>query len=230
VDWEDQAANWLAWARTPGHDAYWHYREAFFPLVPPPGGRTLEVGCGEGRVARDLAARGHRVIGLDYSPTLLRHAAAADGGGRYVRADAAALPFEDTAFDLVVAYNSLMDVDDMPRSVREAARVLEPGGRLCFCVTHPFMDAGQFVNRELDAPFVVAGSYLGPRRPYDGTFSRAGLEITFRGWCYPLEDYSRAFEAAGFLIEAIREPSDPRMKAPGRRMPWFLMGRCVKPR
>jgi SAM-dependent methyltransferase len=230
MDWEDQAERWLAWARTPGHDAYWHYREAFFPLVPPPGRRTLEVGCGEGRVTRDLAARGHRIVGLDCSPALLRHAAMADSAGRYVRADAAAVPFADGAFDLVVAYNSLMDVDDMPGSVDEAARVLAPGGRLCFCVTHPFMDAGRFESRAPDAPFVVAGAYLGPRRPYEGTFARAGLEITFRGWCYPLEDYTRAFEAAGFLIEALREPSDPRDSALGRRVPWFLMGRCVKPR
>jgi SAM-dependent methyltransferase len=230
VDWEDQAGNWLAWARTPGHDAYWHYRDAFFPLVPPPGRRTLEVGCGEGRVTRDLAVHGHRVVGLDCSPALLGHAVAADAGGCYVRADGAALPFGDAAFDLVVAYNSLMDVEDMPGSVREAGRVLAPGGRFCFCVTHPFMDAGQFAKREPDALFVVAGSYLGPRRPYAGTFSRAGLTITFRGWCYPLEAYARAFEDAGFLVEALREPSDPRGPGRGTRMPWFLMGRCVKPR
>ena len=76
--WEDRAAQWLAWARTPDFDAYWSYRDAFFALVPAPaGGRTLEVGCGEGRVARDLTARGHRVTALDPSPALLRAAASA---------------------------------------------------------------------------------------------------------------------------------------------------------
>jgi SAM-dependent methyltransferase len=228
VNWEDQAENWLAWARTPGHDAYWHYRDAFFPLVPPPGRRTLEVGCGEGRVARDLEARGHRVVGLDRSPALLRHAAAADAGGRYVRADAAALPFGDAAFDLVVAYNSMMDMDDMPGSVREAVRVLSPGGRFCFCVTHPFTDAGQFDSREPDAAFVVAGAYLGPRRLTEGTYSRAGLSVTFRGWCYPLEAYARAFEDAGLLVEALREPTDPRENTRHHRIPMFLMGRCLR--
>jgi SAM-dependent methyltransferase len=82
MTWEDQAENWLAWARTPGHDAYWYYRDALFPLLPPPGRRTLEIGCGEGRVVRDLVARGHRVVGVDSSPTLLRHAAAGHVGGR----------------------------------------------------------------------------------------------------------------------------------------------------
>jgi ubiquinone/menaquinone biosynthesis C-methylase UbiE len=46
-------------------------------------------------------------------------------------ADAAALPFADGSYDLVVADNSLMDVADMPAANREAARVLQPGGRFC---------------------------------------------------------------------------------------------------
>ena len=70
MGFEERAQGWLAWAGTPGHDAYWTYRDAFFALVPEPGAATLEVGCGEGRVARDLVARGHRVTGLDASPTL----------------------------------------------------------------------------------------------------------------------------------------------------------------
>ena len=86
MGFEERAQGWLAWARTPGHDAYWRYRDAFFALVPAPGAATLEVGCGEGRVARDLVARGHRVTALDASPTLLRAAAEADPASRYVRA------------------------------------------------------------------------------------------------------------------------------------------------
>ena len=72
-EWEPDAENWVRWARTPGHDAYWYYCEGFFAdFVPPPGKRTVEIGCGEGRVARDLAARGHRVAALDTSHTLVR--------------------------------------------------------------------------------------------------------------------------------------------------------------
>ena len=79
---------------------------------------------------------GHRVTGLDPSPTLARAAAESAGGPEYVFGIAEALPFEDGAFDLVVSYNALMDVHDMPRAVREMARVLTRGGGLCFCVTH----------------------------------------------------------------------------------------------
>jgi SAM-dependent methyltransferase len=232
--WEARAAEWLAWARTPGFDAYWRYRDAFFALVPPPAGRTLEVGCGEGRVTRDLLDRGHRVTALDASPTLLRAAAEHGPGAEYVLGTAEALPFADASFGLVVAYNVLMDVDDMPAAVGEAARVLEPGGRLCMCVTHPFADAGGFAHDGDDAPFVVDGSYLGARR-FHMRMERGGRAMTFDGHAYPLEDYARALEAAGLAIEALREPPPgppprgdddwPRW----RRIPMFLMLRAVRP-
>jgi SAM-dependent methyltransferase len=229
--WDAEATRWAAWARTPGHDAYWYYREAFFTLVPTPGRATLEVGCGEGRVSRDLAVRGHRVIGIDVTRVLAGLAAEAGGGPTYVLADGAALPFEAAAFDLVVAYNSLMDVDDMPAVVHEIGRVLAPGGRLCACVTHPLADAGRFTTRDAEAPFVIETSYLA-RRPYEGTFERDGLSITFKGWCHPLTAYSQALEAGGFVVEAIREP-EPSSTAPTRmdryrRIPNFLMLRAQR--
>jgi len=124
--WEKQASNWAAWARTPNFDAYWEYSSAFFELVPAPGRRTLEVGCGEGRVARDLVERGHRVTACDSTFELLKLARDADRTSGYLRCDAAALPYRDESFDLIVFYNSLMDIDDMESSVREAARVLAP--------------------------------------------------------------------------------------------------------
>jgi 2-polyprenyl-3-methyl-5-hydroxy-6-metoxy-1,4-benzoquinol methylase len=61
--WEQQASNWTRWSREPGHDAYWRFhRDAFLRLVPAPGHLTLDIGCGEGRLLRDLAQRGHRVV------------------------------------------------------------------------------------------------------------------------------------------------------------------------
>lgn len=226
--WREEAHRWAAWTRAPGHDAYWHYRDRFFELVPTPGRATLEIGCGEGRVSRDLAARGHTVTGVDITPALVELAVEADPGSAYLVGDAEVLPFPDASFDLAVAYNSLMDVDDMPAAVSEAARVLEPGGRLCACITHPLMDAGSFEGER----FVIEESYLA-KRSFEGTFERDGLELTFRGWCYPLEAYSHALEDAGFLIEAIREP-EPGADAPAAldhhaRIPIFLMFRALKP-
>lgn len=233
--WEQQAANWIRWARTPGHDAYWDYSPSFFEDIVPPAGRsTLEIGCGEGRVARDLRDRGHRVVALDSSPTLLEAAHEADPDSQYVLAEADRLPFHAETFDLVVAYNSLMDVSDMPKTVSETARVLSAGARLCACVTHPISDAGTFESADADALFVIEGTYYG-RRPFKMPFERDGLEMTFQGWCYALQDYSRALEAAGFAIELLREPSgraeavaSNHAEARWQRIPMFLQFRAVK--
>jgi hypothetical protein len=127
-----------------------------------------------------------------------------------------------------------MDVDDMPAAVAEAARVLAPGRPLCVCVTHPTADAGRFESKEPDAPFVIQGSYLGRHR-FEDAFERDGLQITFTGWRYSLEEYARALEDAGLQIERLREPPAPTAALaarPGyerwRRLPNFLHFRAVK--
>ena len=231
-DWEIEAHNWVRWARTPGHDEYWRYREVFFgALVPPPGRRTLEIGSGEGRVARDLAVRGHRVVGLDTSPTLARYAKEAGKGPCYLLADAAALPFPDESFDLVVAYNSLMDVEDMPASVSEAGRVLTRPGRFCICVTHPFADAGEFSGKGPDVGFTMIRPYFGQGR-FEGSAERDGLTMTFRGWTHSLEDYAIALESAGLVVELLREPRPARSSAGDESelpLPMFLYLRAMKP-
>src|SRR5438477_2084036 len=123
--WEEQARNWVEWTRTPGHDVFPYFAPSFFDgIVPPPtAGLTLEVGCGEGRVARELTARNHTVIAVDASPTLVRYAREADSRSAYLLADATLLPFADATFETVIAYNSLQTMarlSDMPQAIREA--------------------------------------------------------------------------------------------------------------
>jgi len=229
-EWEPEAENWVRWARTPGHDAYWYFRDGFFDsILPASGRRTLEIGCGEGRVARDLTARGHRVVALDTSTSLVGHAREADDRGRYLVAEGAALPFPPRCFDIVVAYNALQVVADMEATVAEAGRVLVPGGHLCFCVAHPTTDLGVFVSGEDDALFTLRPRYF-DRIRVDDTVESKGLTMRFRGWTYTLEDYASALARAGFLIELIREPtpSSTTRYERWRRVPLFMNVRAVK--
>jgi SAM-dependent methyltransferase len=230
-EWEGEADNWARWARSAGHDAYWYFRDIFFDeLVPPPGRLSVEIGCGEGRVCRDLVARGHHVVGVDSSPALVGYSDREDTTGTYLAADGARLPFPDGCSDLVVAYNSLQVVPDMAGTIREAARVLTTAGLLCLCVAHPITDVGRFDGDGPDAGFVVRQDYFGRRR-VDDTVERDGLQMTFRGWTYSLEDYAGALSAAGLLIERVREPrpiEDAQRYRQWRRIPMFLMVRAIK--
>src|SRR3954468_18112753 len=111
--WDEQAPNFVAWARRPEHDSYWHFhRDAFLEVVPPPGVRTLDLGCGEGRLARDLKALRHDVVGIDRSPTMFAAGREADAEIETHLADAASLPFKSGSFDLVVAFLALPATHD----------------------------------------------------------------------------------------------------------------------
>lgn len=127
--WESNASDWIAWARAPGHDGFWEGTwPALTEILPEPAGLVLDLGCGEGRCSRLLQASGRRVVGLDRSPTLAKAAKSGSPPVPVTLADAAALPFADDAFGLVVACMSLMDIDDFDGAVRQAARVLGPDG------------------------------------------------------------------------------------------------------
>lgn len=227
-DWEQQARNWIAWAREPDFDSYWRYRDGFFALVPPPGRATIDIGCGEGRVSRDLRARGHNVTSIDAAPTLLAAAAEADPAGTYLLGDAADLPFPDGAFDVVIGYNTFMDVRDLPGTLGEAARVLAPGGKLCISITHPVTNPGRSTGTGDDREVIVDGTYF-ERTRFTDLARRDGLEMLFQGWNHPLTAFTRPLEDAGLLIEAIREPRWTRPDGTVGRLPYHLWFRAVRP-
>jgi SAM-dependent methyltransferase len=234
--WERNAIAWAAWARAPMHDTYWRFhRDQFLALLPPPGRMVLDVGCGEGRLARDLKARGYRVVGIDGSPTLARLAHEADPDIPAHVADAAMLPFARAAFDLVVAFMSLQDIVGLDGAIREIVRVLEPGGRLCLAIVHPVNSAGAFESEDPASPFTIRGSYLEPFR-YVDDIERNGLRMRFESEHRPLAAYFAAFEQTGLLVDALREPPVPdealryAENRRWQRLPLFLHVRALRPR
>jgi SAM-dependent methyltransferase len=206
--WGDEAASYLAWARTPSHDVgFWEYGcPALLELLPKPGRLTVDVGCGEGRFGRELMKRGHRVVGVELSEVLAHAAVAHPDSQPTAVGSAEALPLARGVADLVTASMVLMDVDDLEGAVHEIARVLVPLGRFCFSILHPLNTAGSFTRRDdIDAPFVVAESYFESRRR-SVSFERDGLRMAFTHEHRPLSRYFDALTSAGFVVDRLAEP------------------------
>jgi len=207
--WERNADDWIRWAREPGHDSYWRFhRDRFLELVPAPARLTLDIGCGEGRLSRDLAALGHNVVGIDPSAKMIAAARELTPELEFVEADAADLPIESESVDLAVAFMSLMDIDDMAGAVREAARVLEPGGQFLAAVVHPINSAHEVDREHAKDRLVLTENYF-DRRVYRDEVERDGLRMTFESVHFTLEDYFKAIRGAGLVLDGLREVGDP---------------------
>ncbi len=233
--WQAHAQDWLAWARRPGHDGFWQtIQPPLLELLPAAGRLTVDVGCGEGRLSRELQRRGHRVLGIDIAPALVQATLA--GGTPAIQADAAALPLTAGAADLVVACMSLQDIDDLDGAIHEISRVLTPGGALCLAIVHPLSSAGRFTTPTATAPFVIEDSYL-DETVRTQHVERDGLPMTFVSAHRPLGRYFQTLEAAGLHVVALREPAVPGSAVAAnpterrwQRIPEFLLLRAFKPR
>ena len=191
--WDDEAGDWIRFSGEADVFAWRFNLPAFFELIPPPGRLTVDVGCGEGRVARELMAAGHTVKGIDGSPALVEAARAGDPPVDAEVADAAHLPLPDGSADLIVSFMTLQSVDDLAGAIAEAGRVLVDGGRLCAAIVHP-------MNTNAGAASYFAGQHL----PYE--HERDGVRIVLHDMHRPLSAYFAALEAAGFVTETVREP------------------------
>ena len=118
------------WWRPRGPFAMLHWlaaaRGALVPPAPPEGAVLVDLGCGAGLLAPHV--RGYRHVGVDITASALAQAAA--HGVTAVRGDVTAVPLPDSCADVVTAGEILEHVTDLPAAVREACRLLRPGGLL----------------------------------------------------------------------------------------------------
>jgi SAM-dependent methyltransferase len=209
-EWEE-LAEWWAERFSEGADA--EYEEQILPLLASElagSGRVVDIGCGEGQVARLAARGGARSIGIDASWSLVSIARGRGGGPAFGRALATALPFRESSFDAAVVCLVLEHLDDLEAVASEIARVLEPGGRLCCVLNHPLTQtpgSGQIDDHTVDPPerYWRVGPYL---------VEQAGVEQVERGVFIrfvhrPLSRYVNALADAGLTIERMIEPRPP---------------------
>jgi SAM-dependent methyltransferase len=189
------------------------WRESELRLLGDVAGRSLlEVGAGAGQCARWLAGQGAEVVATDLSAGMLRtgrdlnrQAPGPELAVPLLQCDATALPFADESFEGVfTAYGAVPFVADSALLLREAARVLRPGGRLVFSTTHPFRWA--LPDDPGPAGLTVAHSYF-DRTPY--VEARADGRPTYVEHHRTLGDRVREIVGAGLVLTDLLEPQWP---------------------
>lgn len=206
---------------------------ALLDLIGDPSGvRILDVACGQGRVARQLARRGARVTGIDISASLLDKARsrelAAPLGIRYDLLDVSSpVSLSAEIFDGVVCNFGLSDIDDLDGALASTTRLLAMGGWFVFSILHPCFPGWETAN----AP----SSWQPGRGYYDECWWRAdtpGFRGTVGANHRMLSTYLNALGRHGLRVEQATEPPMPEgwaSEAPGAEpVPVFLTARCRK--
>jgi ubiquinone/menaquinone biosynthesis C-methylase UbiE len=216
--------------RSVGDDVGDPATRAVLDLLPPCDGlRLLDLACGQGRVARELARRRARVVGIDIADALLRRARTAESldplGITYLTADAARSDtLSGESFDGVVCNFGLADIDDLDGALATVARVLPDGCWFVFSILHPC-----FPGWDDDAPSTwppEAGYYAEGWWRAQSTGYRGTVGANHR----MLSTYLNHLARSGLAVTEVVEPSPGdawSARAPGRAaVPVYFVARC----
>ena len=207
----DEHAQWWIDGFTNGADP--EYVEQIIPLaVEELFGRhkVLDLGCGDGQIARALAAQGSDVLGVDPTQLHIDIAIERGGGPRYLLGGATDIPADDSSFDAVVACLVFEHIDQMDEAMTEVARVLKPEGQFSFFLNHPLLQtpgSGWIDDHIIDPPeqYWRIGPYLVETESIEEVEKDVYIRFIHR----PLSRYVNALIANGMTLERMVEPSPP---------------------
>lgn len=207
----DKHAQWWIDGFTGGVDP--EYEEQIIPLaVEELAGFTnvLDVGCGDGQIARALAAQGSTVLGIDPTELHISIARERAGGPTYELGSATSLPVTDDSQDAVVACLVFEHIDDLDAAIAEVARVLRPGGQFSFFLNHPLLQtpgSGWIDDHIIDPPeqYWRIGPYLVEAESVEEVEKDVFIRFLHR----PLSRYINSLIAHGLRLERMLEPGPP---------------------
>jgi len=209
VDPWEANATWWQEGFTDGVDP--EYTEQILPLAAQHlagAHRVLDVGTGEGQLARLAAGLGCEVVGLDPTSAQVAVAAQRAGGPAYLRAGAAPLPVRSASVDCVVACLVFEHIRDVDLALAEVARVLEPGGRFLFFLNHPLLqtpNSGWIDDLILDEQYWRIGPYL----VEDETMEEVEKDVFLPFIHRPLSRYVNGLAGHGLFVTEMVEPAPP---------------------
>ncbi len=198
----------------------WH-RTLIFPgilkVIGQVKGRDiLDVGCGNGSLARILARMGNRVTGVDDSAGIIERAKAREAadplGAKYFASDAANLAmFEANSFDLVTTCMALMDMPDAADAIKEMGRVVRRSGRCVMLFSHPCFDIPRASSWLSEWGFGYRPTVSLRIDRYREIFSEwlswsSKVDYEMLAYHRPLSWYFRAIREAGLAVTMLDEP------------------------
>lgn len=208
--WDDHA-DWWQREFTDGADP--EYVEQIIPLAREHlagARRVLDIGAGEGQIARALAADGADVIGLDPTVSQVELAVKRNGGPLYALSGSDALPVQTGSVDGVVVCLVFEHVDALDESLAEVSRVLCPGGRFMLFLNHPLLQtpgSGMIIDHMIEPPETYWR--IGPYLPEAVTVEEVQKDVWIRFVHRPLSRYVNGIIDAGMDIVAMIEPAPP---------------------
>lgn len=169
--------------------------------------RILDIGTGEGQLARVAADLGAElVVGVDPTWTQVEVAQQRGGPPKYLRAEAAELPFGDETFDCVLACLVFEHISAVDAAIAEVARVLEPGGRFVFFLNHPLLQtpgSGWIDDQIIDEQYWRIGAYLIEADEIEEVEKNVFIPFVHR----PMSRYVNAMAANGLFLTEMQEPA-----------------------
>ena len=208
--WED-VAGWWQEKFTDGADP--EYVEQILPLVAEElesrKPRVLiDVGTGEGQIARMAAGEGRTVVGVDPATAQLNEARERAGGASYIGGGAAQLPLRSASADAVVACLVFEHIEDVDAAIAEVGRILRPGGWFLFLLNHPLLQtpgSGWIDDHILEEQYWRIGPYLVEDTTNEEVDPGVFIPFVHR----PLSRYVNAMAQAGLLVSRMEEPAPP---------------------
>ncbi|MFQ5979339.1 MAG: class I SAM-dependent methyltransferase [Candidatus Heimdallarchaeota archaeon] len=252
-DWETLANSWTSLIRPEGT---LHHRFILNPCIdellePISGFTILDAGCGEGYLARKLAFKGAKIIGIDFSTLMIEKCKEAipqqlASQLEYYCADIRQMPFlADDSVDKILANLCFpnLETSAVREALAEFQRVLRSTGCLVFSILHPCFEAGlggwepgeKNSSGRREGKFFKADHYFLERsyeqlwKNPEGPFPQP-LAFVHR----TLETYFALLTDASFSVDLLREPKPigSALKKYGKwfeketRVPFFLVFRC----